>query len=159
MAGRPKLSEETHKQNGTYRKDRHEGTGIKFNPAKEIPLPEKITNEKTITTWNTIIPSLCEKGLVSIVEVPILEYAFECYQNAKLCETAIDNLGGVCAYLTQLDYKQKDLTKYQKDYMNEFNSIMFKFGITPAENPKVRQASNKKDENDVSDLLGLQGKM
>lgn len=158
MAGRPKLSAEAHRLNGTYKPCRHEGTGVKFSPAESMEIPEDITDAKTIEVWDTIVPSLCEKGLVSIVEVPILEYAFKCYQNAQECEAVINNAGGVAPYLMGLDYKAKDLTKYRRDYMSEFNTIMFKFGVTPAENPKVRQQV-KKDDNDVSSLLAMRGNL
>lgn len=155
--GRRPLSAEAHKALGTYQKCRHENSGVKFNPAKNIPMPEEITDAETVKMWNDIIPLLCEKGLVSIVEVPILQYAFLCYQNSKRCESAIKYAGGICAYLASITNKDKDLSKYQRDFMGEFNQIMFKFGMTPAENPKVKGNKTNPDD-DVSGLLAMHGR-
>lgn len=158
MRGRPPKSAEAHKQDGTYQKCRHENSGVKLEQVKEVPIPECITDEETIRCWNAIVPALCEKGLVSVIEVPVLEYAFKCFQDAQQCESVIEGCGGVTSYLMKLDYKAKDLTKYRRDFMSEFNGIMFKFGMTPAENPKVR-TSVKKDDDGLSSLLGVRGKV
>lgn len=147
--GRPIKSTEDHIKDGTYRKDRYENRGVTLDTLKEVSIPENL-NRAAAEKWAEIIPALQDAGLISRVDLPELTDAFLHYGFAQDClNTVLENFGSTAEYLSQLNkFKDVDLVAKYSEYMDYFNRIMHKFGITPTERAKIKVQPKKEDEAD-----------
>lgn len=155
--GRPIKSIEEHLKDGTYRKDRHANRGVTLDAVKEISIPENL-NSFAAERWTEIVPSLQDAGLISSVDIPELTDAFLHYGFAQDCiNTVLENFGNTAEYLSQLNkFKDVDLVAKYSEYMEYFNRIMHKFGVTPTERAKIKVQPKKDDEAD-SFIKSLRG--
>lgn len=155
--GRPIKSTEEHIKDGTYRKDRHANRGVMLDSVKEISAPKNL-NKAAAGKWAEIIPTLQDAGLISSVDLPELTDAFLHYGFAQDClNTVLENNSSVAEYLAHLNkFKDVDLVAKYTEYMDYFNRIMHKFGVTPTERAKIKIQPKKEDEAD-SFIKSLRG--
>ncbi len=156
MAGRPPKAIEQHKLDGTYRKDRHDNRGTQLQKIRDVKIPESIS-PVAAELWRQIVPELCKADLITDVDIPALEYAFYCYGLAlELRSIAEEYPGGKAAYIANCKRMEKDVLFESRRYMNEFNSIMMRFGMTPVERARIKgNAPENPDSDDpVSRIIG-----
>lgn len=155
MGGRPRKSIEQHKLDGTYQKCRHEGRGVQnVERLTGIEPPETLTDVAR-QTWETVIPLLCRAGLVTQVDAPELYEAFTCYGIAQEYLKAGTEAGGIHFSLA-LGRSEKDPYREYLLYMERFDKIMYKYGVTPQERAKIRQPAEKKEDDDsaIASIIG-----
>lgn len=141
---------EQHKKDGTYQKCRHEGRGIPIDPLQAISNPEGLT-KLAAEKWAEIVPPLLEAGLITIIDLPELQDAFVQYGIAQDCLNYVEeNFETHAAYLVSLNLckGQCDLLAKYAAYMDRYNKIMHKFGVTPIERAKIRLNPEKKEDDD-----------
>lgn len=154
--GRPPKPVEQHKQDGTYQKCRHADRGTQLEPVKTLPCPASLTDEAA-EKWDEIVPGLCGAELVTGADVPVLEHAFHCYGLAlNLRKIAAQYPGGEAKYIASLDRMKKDVVYESLRYMQEFEKIMYKFGITPVERARIKGNVKPEDDEDsaVKGIIG-----
>jgi P27 family predicted phage terminase small subunit len=154
---RPPKTVEQHKQDGTYQKCRHADRGTNMEPVKSVSCPEKLTGEAR-KLWDTVVPRLCSADLVTEADKPVLEHAFHCYGLAvDLHRIAEKHEGGEAAYIASLTRMDKDVVYESLRYMQEFDKIMYKFGMTPVERARIRGNVKPSDEDEDSTIKSLIG--
>lgn len=155
--GRPIKSTEELIRSGTYRKDRHQNRGVALDALEEISIPETL-NKAAAGKWAEIVPALQEAGLVSAVDLPELTDAFLHYGFAQDCISIVqENWASAAEYLAQLNkFKDVDLVAKYSEFMDYFNRIMHRFGVTPTERAKIKVQPKKEDEAD-SFIRSLRG--
>lgn len=145
--GRNPKPVEQHRMNGTFQNCRHKDRGTDLQVYKEVLLcPQSIKGIKAKEAWNRIVPNLCIAGLVSVGDFEILEDAFKSFDIANEIMAKIDSMGGAAEYLVNLEGKKKDMLKDWRLYMDAFEKIIYKFGITPVEAAKIKGAKKEQDE-------------
>ena len=154
---------EQHIKDGTYRKDRHEGKGVKIDTVVELEAPEKLT-KKAKAKWEEMIPVLTKAGLVSIVDYQILTDAFIQYGVAQDCIDWVDShFNDHAEYLNSLNLckGQINLLSQYSLAMDRYNKIMNKFGVTPHERGKIKLNPKKPDETEqkLEDLKSMKGQL
>ncbi len=153
---RPPKPVELHKQDGTYQKCRHSDRGTKLESLKELPCPSTLSSYAA-EKWNSVIPDLCKADLVTETDIPLLEHAFYCYGLARdLRDIAKNFPGGEAAYISAQDRMHKDVVYESLRYMQEFEKIMYKFGMTPVERARIR-GNKKPEEEEDSAIKGIIG--
>lgn len=149
--GRYPKTPEAHKQNGTYKKHRHANRGTKIAKIENgIEAPITLYG-KTKEMWEMVIPELAKAGLITIVDAPQLEHAFLCYQMAQECLEVVND-EGVKAQLSDMKTKGKPpAIRTYIDCMREWESILWKYGMTPVEACRIR--NNVKPEEKENEIL------
>lgn len=156
MAGRPPKSKAQHQLEGTYRKDRHEKRGTKLELVQlGISCPSSITGDAK-KVWDSVIPELAKAGLITLVDAPQLEHAFRCYQYAMTCRATIEKKGGIVKYLASLEFREKNLADEELKYMQEWERILWKYGMTPVEASKIKNNVQKEEDDDsiIKSVMG-----
>lgn len=154
VGGRPPKPVEQHKLDGTYQKCRHQDRVQVTEKITTIEPPETLTDEAK-RTWETVIPVLCKAGLVSQADAPELFEAFTAYGIAQQFLHKGFEAGGVDFILT-LGRSDKDPFREYLLYMERFDKIMWKFGVTPVERNKIHRAPDKKEDDDsfIRNIIG-----
>jgi P27 family predicted phage terminase small subunit len=154
--GRPPKPVEQHKQDGTFQKCRHEDRGTQLEPIETLPCPASLTGE-ALEKWEEIVPNLCKADLVTETDAPVLEHAFHCYGLARnLRKIAAAYPGGEAKYIESLDRMKKDVLFESLRYMQEFEKIMYKFGMTPVERARIKGTVKPEEDEDsaVKNIIG-----
>lgn len=151
-------SVEQHKLDGTYQPCRHADRGTRMEKIEGVDCPPTIKNKTVRKLWRELVGHLCLNELVTLVDVPILEYAFYCYEKAQECRAEFEKFATVPDYLKSLKFHEKDMTKEYRYWIREWASVMYKFGMTPVESSKVRTNIKPDDEDEAMNTLkGLIG--
>lgn len=144
---RPPISKETHRLNGTYRKDRQEGRGLDIGKIKNIPAPLSL-NEEAKSWWQKIVTPFCKTGLASPADALVLQEAFEEWQTAqkyKKLSLEKEEEGDIETMLL--------LDKQATFHSSASLKILYKYGATPQENLKVKVAPKPEEEQDAVQAL------
>lgn len=148
--GRPAKSIEDHIKDGTYNVTRHRNRGVSFESLEQMSVPEEL-NKAAAEKWETIIPQLMEKGLITEVDFPELKDAFIHYGTAQDCLSYVnENFPNHAEYLASLNLckGQCNLLNSYSSCMDYYNKIMHKFGATPMERMKIKVEPKKEDAGD-----------
>lgn len=156
MGGRPPKSKAQHIKDGTYQKCRHETRGTKLELVTcGIDCPSSIQGTAR-EVWSAVIPELSKAGLITLVDAPQLEHAFKCYQYAMQCRETIEKKGGIIKYLAGLEFREKNLADEELKYMQEWERILWKYGMTPVEASKIKNNIKKEEDDDelIKSIMG-----
>lgn len=134
--GRPRKSEGLHRQDGTYRPDRHEGRLV-VNDGR--PSKPRGMNKNESWMWDTITKGL-PKECFAKMDVAALRIACKCWDVwLRYCDE--DN--------PQRFYKGLAAAK-------QMQSILSHFGWTPSDREKLKAPASKGDDDDKK-FFGVAG--
>lgn len=144
---------EQHKKEGTYKKSRHEETAHDYSAMTDMEPPECLT-AKAKEVWKRMVPDLVNIGAVEIDRTELTD-AFLNYGSAQCC---LEQLEGVDLgeYLGGLN-KVKDVNLFDEynKYMDKFNKIMHKYGVSPESRTRMRIKPKEQQAKDLfAELLG-----
>ena len=126
---------------------------VEFEKVDFLEIPETITDERARLQFMRICSELKEKGLVNVIDLPVLEAAFISYQMALEAHDKITESKTVADYLkNEKGLQDVNLVNVYTEQMKEFKNVMFKFGVTPYEAQKIKQ-TGKEESVDPADAF------
>ena len=138
-AGRPRKPTAQLIQEGTYRADRHGTRGDISYPTLSkdttIAPPPSLTRPEVVDAWRDITSSLISLGILSQVDLPMLEEGFLVLEKVKRLNELIIQLEGNEANLLTETYTR--LLSQKSKYLKLYNDIMKDYYVTPVQRTKL----------------------
>ncbi len=124
---------------GTYRSDRHSKYDIQLNGDKIIAIePPNNLTPAVLSTWNDLIPYLCNLGLIYKQDTDTLYQAFSILTELEAIEADIKKLSNK-QKLNKNFAKYIKLAELKLKYIKHYNDIMANFFVSPKERLKAIQ--------------------
>lgn len=114
---------------------------IKFSLLKQVPsVPETLIGEFAQAHWKKILKPLIDNGLVTSLDLPVIEMACQVWQ--LYCDCDADKS------------KEVETLENRTRYINCYLTIMKNYGVTPVARQKIIQEEKpKKTRNGDDELL------
>ena len=124
------------KLEGTYRRDRDAGPTLTVPPLDEVPAPPAWLSDAAKTEWRRMATELLQLGVLSTIDLKVLEGYCAAYGRAVRAEkaTAKDSL----TMLTPQGRIPRPEVNIAKQAWAEMRAFAVKLGATPADRTRVK---------------------
>lgn len=138
---------------GTYRpkRDGPLETNIGGETLVDIKPPLNLS-ERVLESWNIIIPSLCNLGIIYKQDYQTLYHAFETLQEIEKVRSLKLKLDNKSLLSKNLD-KWMKLSGLENKLIMQYTNIMTMFFVSPKERMKALEVLNKKEEVVEKDII------
>lgn len=155
--GRPRAPKALLKLHGTYEEKKH-GDRIddQFPPLEAESIdPPATLNDKAAVQWNNFIPSLLSLKIIAPQDLSMLESAFilmgeyyDAYEEIQKLKRKKKKDPDDLAMRAKLNL-------WMTRSIKECNSILCRFGVSPAERAKLTALTTQDNSNDEKDPLAI----
>lgn len=152
----PKLKTiQQHQQEGTYRKDRHEGKGIESSPVHTAIQPPKHMHEEAAKIWRKLLP-IIQRG--QVMETDLLAFEVLCYAWADYyhCTKKIVEDGYVQTHTNNdgaTNTVRHPLATDKKQAFDMLQTMLTRFGLTPADRSKIVISMQDDEDDEMEDFI------
>lgn len=154
MRGRRKPIE-LHKIEGTYRPSEHAGKGLKSEVIEATQQPPKRMHAEAAKIWRAILP-IVQRGQVYDTDLMAFEMLCNSFADYLYCSKVIVEEGYKTTRIstegneiTQRHYLSAD----KKQAHDMIQSMLAKFGLTPADRAKVYMAVEAEEADELDGLV------
>lgn len=152
---------------GTFRSDRNPKNEPEPEKLTEAPRPPSSLNKFGKRLWKTITPKLIDLGVLTDLDLPVLEMACEAWGDYKdLKESILKPINpetGKREKQTLGEYMKgrnsQTMPEYtaMKQLYQIFKSYMAEFGVTPVSRNRITIVPKKEEKDPMEELLENEG--
>lgn len=138
---------------GTYRPYRDGPLDTEIIGDKLVDIePPKNLSPSVLESWNVIVPSICNLGIVYKQDYQTLYHAFELLQNIERVRELKSKLDNKSILSKNFD-KWIRLSSQEMKLIQQYTNIMAMFFVSPKERMKALDILNKKEDKVEKDAI------
>lgn len=155
--GRPKKPKALKRLNGTYREDRELEHPMDVDSiTSAVEVPKSLDRDEARNLWGMLTTKFSNLGMLSELDLPLLEVMCKEYQRYLDYEDEIEKKGDVVILKNKSGHKypkENPYLKLREKALNRFVQIACKFGLTPSDRSSIIMGDDKSKKDPLEEHL------